>query len=318
MSERYLYNVTGEVVELPGLTKAVIKFEIVGNSFRALLWSKNFFHEGELLDTYDSLPSVLEVGDRLKFHCHPYDKDPNPDSCDYFAARAWHTQDLDDAFMVANQQGRIEVLEHGKGVLEFTFFEKVEQVLFLRSKYYHFEHRVSNKPLSEFLDSDDMVQFDAVRCKPTQDNKYCSWIAKLVWKGKKPPNNLPSALPDLHNAVMTQDGGDQDDHSAAASSPSEPSRLYEAFESKGTERSARGAILGLVSEEAAVAIWMLAPNRWETVFFHRSVAFLDDIPLSKYNLQESCPKDTRVEITAVEAVENFPCKWVARRVLISS
>ncbi|XP_018028195.1 uncharacterized protein LOC108683394 [Hyalella azteca] len=319
MAERYLYYVSGEVLEIAGLSKAVLKFELGGNIWRTILWCKNFFHENEFLDSYASFNGILNVGDRVTFHCHPYDKDPNPDACEYFAARAWRSLDTDEPLTIANQQGRVELLEPGKGVLEFMFFDKVESVLFLRSKYYNFGRKITTKALTEFLNLDDMVQFDAVRCKPTQDNKHCSWMAKLVWKGKKPTSTLPGLLPSMHNAALHDDADAIDDDGVPVSESAvnaEHRRLYQDFESHASERSGSGAVMTLLSEEAGVALWLLAPNRWETVFFHRSVAFLDDIPLAKYNLQESCPQSTKVELTAVPSVEGFPCKWVARRVLI--
>lgn len=64
---------------------------------------------------------------------------------------------------------------------------QTEHVLFLRSKYYHFGSKISNKAsLLEVLTEDDMVQFDASRCSPTAENKNCTWMARAVWKGKKP------------------------------------------------------------------------------------------------------------------------------------
>lgn len=46
----------------------------------------------------------------------------------------------------------------------------------------------------------------------------------------------------------------------------------------------------MLSEEAGVALWMLAPNKWESVFFHRSICYIDDVNLAKYNLKETYEK----------------------------
>ena len=67
-------------------------------------------------------------------------------------------------------------------------------MFFIRSKFYHFEKRPSNKhSLSEFLSESDPVQFDAEPCEATEENKMCQWLASLVWKGKKPTNRKLNA-----------------------------------------------------------------------------------------------------------------------------
>lgn len=330
MGERYLYNQTGVVEEMCSFVKAVLGFTVYGRQHRVVMWVKNFLHEGELLDHTDSLHGKLKVGDAVTFHCHPYDKEENKDNCGWFAARAWRSQDNDDQLTVVNQQGRVQDLETGKGVLEFEFFDRFETVCFIRSKFFSFGHRVTSKhPLSNFLNEDDMVQFDAMRCQLSVENKHCNWFARIVWKGKKPASHGISYSETggghvTHSTVVSEETNEEEDEeegtapSVGATFKSARDNLYKRYEAGGTPRDGPGRVVSLLSEEAGAALWMTAPNCWETVFFHRTNAFIDDMCLNKYNLQESYRQETLLHITAVPAVSDFPCKWIARKVVATS
>lgn len=63
--------------------------------------------------------------------------------------------------------------------------------------------------------------------------------------------------------------------------------LQQAFEASGLVREGCGNVLTLFGEECGLALWMVSPNTWETVFFHRSNTTLDAVPLTHFDLQES-------------------------------
>lgn len=65
------------------------------------------------------------------------------------------------------------------------------------------------------------------------------------------------------------------------------SECPQAFEMSNKLREGHGNVLKLFNEESGLALWMVRCNTWETVFFHRSSAFLDTVSLRNFDIQES-------------------------------
>lgn len=334
MAEKYLFHQTG-VVEgmfLPG--KAILTFQLNGQIQRVLLWVKSYIHQGKLLDKSDSFAGKLSIGDVVHFDCHVYDKESS-DNCQWYAARA-SKEPVSEASVqpntkVINRSGYISEVDPGKGVILFDFYDEEQRVFFMRSKFFLFGRRLAGKrSLQEYLSENDPLQFDAEMCEPSDENYNCCWFATLVWKGKKPMASTmgPGGLLSF-TGVANDLGSVEDIGSTPAMAPSGydefPTRSlppglidrqgYKAFEVSNSPREGRGNVLKLFNEECGLALWMVRCNTWETVFFHRRNTFLDTVSLRNFDLQESFSEGTSVEISAVPALTEFPCRWIARRVV---
>ncbi|XP_053650516.1 uncharacterized protein [Cherax quadricarinatus] len=335
MTEKYLFNQTGIVEEifLPG--KAILTFALHNKAQRVLLWVKGFVHQGKNLDKSDTFAGKLRIGERIHFDCHVYDKESS-DNCQWYAARA-SKEPPEELHIrptvprVINQNGYVSELDPGKGVILFDFYEEEQRVFFMRSKFYLFGKRPAGKrSLKEFLSENDPLQFDAEMCEANDDNFNCTWFATIVWKGKKPQVSGINA----HIGVMTTDDVSADDSASNAGgvsrellsadefpSLSRPPGLldyrhsYKTFEVNGTIREGKGNVLKLFNEECGIALWMIHRNTWETVFFHRKNSYLDSVSLSSFDLQESFSEGTSLDISAVPAIPEFPCRWIAHKAI---
>lgn len=348
MTEKYLFSQSGVVEEmfLPG--KAILTFQLNGQVQRVLLWVKCFVHQGKVLDKSDSFAGKLSIGDVLHFDCHVYDKESS-DNCQWYAARACKEAVSEASVQpnprVISQNGYISEVDHGKGVIVFDFYDEEQRVFFMRSKFFLFGKRLAGKrSLREMLTENDPLQFDAEMCEPNEENYNCNWFATMVWKGKKPivGNACPSgmvgytgggggmndcgSLDDVGNITSELSTGPT--HTGLDEFPTlglplgmvfppgySEKQGYKAFEVSNTPREGLGNVLKLFNEECGLALWMVRCNTWETVFFHRRSAFLDSVSLRNFDLQESYSEGTSVEISAVPAKTEFPCRWIARRVV---
>ncbi|KAG0716946.1 hypothetical protein GWK47_008459 [Chionoecetes opilio] len=337
MAEKYLFHQTGKVEELflPG--KAILTFQLNGQVQRVLMWVKSFMHQGKMLDKSESFANKLSVGDVVHFDCHVYDKESS-DNCQWFAAKA-SKDPVSEASVqpntkVINRSGHISEVDHGKGVILFDFYDQEHRVFFMRSKFFLFGKRLTGKrSLQEFLSENDPLQFDAEMCEPSDENYNCCWFATLVWKGKKPVGSSlgPGGMLGFTPGVINDLGFIDDMGCASFGTGVVPSGFdefptlslppglidkqgYKAFEVSNSSREGHGNVLKLYNEECGLALWMVRCNTWETVFFHRRNTFLDTVNLRNFDLQESFSEGTSVEICAVPAMAEFPCRWIARRV----
>ncbi|XP_045597121.1 uncharacterized protein [Procambarus clarkii] len=332
MTEKYLFNQTGTVEEIIWPGKAILTFALHNVEQRVLLWVKCFVHQGKNLEKTDSFVGKLSVGDFLNFDCHVYDK-ASSDNCQWYAATAskeppQKSSSKTPVPRVMNQNGYISELDPGKGVILFDFYDEEQRVFFLRSKFYHFGKRpASKRSLKEFLSENDPLQFDAEMCEANEENFNCTWFASVVWKGKKPLVSGSIA----HTTMMTGDdvtaddsisnvGGINREVPGADEFPSLglPPGLtnkqgYTAFEVNSNIRKGKGTVLKLFNEECGIALWMIHRNTWETVFFHRKNSYLDSVSLSSFDIQESYSEGTSLEISAVPAIPEFPCRWIAHK-----
>lgn len=328
--QRYLFGMCGTVLEmfLPG--KAIITFDLNGDTQRALLWVKCFVHQDKLLDQADSLAGKLSVGDTLYFDCHIYDKE-SKDKCHWYAARASKEKPTEshpayrapiNVQRVVNQNGYIFEVEQGKGVIVFDYNNIEQRVFFMRSKFYLFGKRPNNKhSLRTMLSENDPLQFDAEQCEPSEENLKCNWFATIVWKGKKPTGTQEEMTADYSGSNTGAARGaltaeDFPSLGTSATSVLPPGVIdkqgYKAFESSGNIREGKGNVLSMFNEECGIALWMVKRNTWETVFFHRKNSFLDSVHLSNYDLRESFSGGTALDICAVPAIPEFPCRWIAQ------
>ncbi|KAK4306055.1 hypothetical protein Pmani_022098 [Petrolisthes manimaculis] len=339
MGEKYLFGQLGMVEEVIYPGKAILTFQLCGQTQRVLLWVKCFVHQGKMLERTDSFLGKLNIGDRLNIDCHTYDKE-SFDNCQWYAARASKEvlEDLSQSnkphtSRVANQYGHISEVEPGKGVIVFNFCNEEQRVFFMRSKVFLFGKR-PKRSLREFLSENNPLQFDAEMCSPTSENYHCNWFATVVWKGKK-PLGVGTSVSLTSGASVTADDVTADDSASNAGDigrgdvpgvdefpglglpPGLSERQgYKAFEANGPVRQGWGNVLALFSEECGLALWMVSPNTWETVFFHRSNTTLDSVPLTQFDLQESLAEGTSLEISAVPAVSGFPCRWIAKKAVV--
>ena len=166
-------------------------------------------------------------------------------------------------------------------------YQQEEQVYFIRGRYFHFGHRNNKAPLTSHLDIDDVVIFDAVRCDPSNENKHCSWIAKVVFKGKRPDTSFASLDYILKADTRRSSEVTGRDTSASASVSSHNDALCREFESDGPVREGPGQVVKLMAEETGLAMWMVAPNTWESVFFHKGIAYLEEMCLADYTLKDA-------------------------------
>ncbi|XP_045114340.1 uncharacterized protein LOC123506363 isoform X1 [Portunus trituberculatus] len=329
----YLFHQTGLVEEvfLPG--KAILTFLLNGQVQRVLLWVKSFIHQGKLLDKTDSFANKLSLGDVVHFHCHVYDKQSS-DNCQWYAAKA-SKEPVSEATVqpstkVINRSGYISEVDPGKGVILFDFHEEENRVFFMRSKFFLFGKRLTGKrSLQEFLSENDPLQFDAEMCEPSDENYNCNWFATLVWKGKRPIGMGLGGLLGYTGGATSDPGMEEIASTLSGVTPSSydefptlslPPGLidkqgYKAFEVNNNLREGHGNVLKLFNEESGLALWMVRCNTWETVFFHRRNAFLDTVSLRNFDIQESFSEGTSLEISAVPALAEFPCRWIARRVV---
>lgn len=331
----YLFNQRGIVEEifLPG--KAIITFLLHDQPQRVLLWIRSFVYKGKLLEQTESFLGKLNVGEVIYFDGHVYNKESR-DNCQWFAAKA--TKDVPEDIQsgapaitrIMNQNGYISELQPGKGVILFEFHDREERVFFMRSKFYHFGKRPAGKhfTLKDFLSENDPLQFDAEQCDPSEDNYNCTWFASLVWKGKKPQGVGPTWTPTGQSDDVTADdsasnaGGVGREYGGIDEFPTlglprsiTDKRGYKAFEVNSVIKCAKGNVLSLFSEESGIALWMVRRNTWETVFFHRKNSYLDNVSLSNFDLRESYSEGTSLEIQAVPAIPEFPCRWIARKAI---
>lgn len=333
MAEKYLFHQTGVVDQmfLPG--KAILTFLMNGQVQRVLLWVKSFVHQGKLLDKTDSFANKLNIGDVVHFDCHVYDKESS-DHCQWYAARA-SKEPVSEATVqpntkVINRSGHISEVDPGKGVILFDFYDEEQRVFFMRSKFFLFGKRLTGKrSLQEFLTENDPLQFDAEMCEPSDENYNCRWFATLVWKGKKPIGMGPGGLISYTPGTINDLGVEEISNTIPGVTPScydefptlslPPGLIdkqgYKAFEVSNSLREGHGNVLKLFNEESGIALWMVRCNTWETVFFHRRSAFLDTVSLRNFDIQESFSEGTPLEISAVPALAEFPCRWIARRVV---
>lgn len=331
MTEKYLFSQIGIVEEifLPG--KAIIQFSLHNHVQRVLLWVKCFVYQGQTLERTESFVGKLSIGDLLYFDCHVYDK-VSSDNCQWYAARA-SKEPLDNQMKssvprIMSQNGYISELDPGKGVIIFDSFDEEQRVFFLRSKLYLFGKRpASKRSLKEFLSENDPLQFDAEMCEPNSDNYSCNWFATLVWKGKKPQisgstmHSSSGPVDDISaDDSVSNAGGICRDFTSIDEFPSfglppglTDKQGYKALEVSNSVKDGKGNVLKLFNEESGIALWMVHRNTWETVFFHRKNSYLDSLSLSSFDLQESFSEGTTLEISAVPAVPEFPCRWIARR-----
>ncbi|XP_068215463.1 uncharacterized protein [Palaemon carinicauda] len=326
----YLFGQSGLVEEIFPPGKAILTFNLRNQPQRVLLWIKSFVYKGKNLEQTDNFIGKLNVGDKVTFDCHPYNKESR-DNCQWFAAKATK-EDLEDfpqitptVTRIMNQNGYISEIQPGKGVILFEFQNREERVFFMRSKFYYFGKRPAGKhSLREFLSENDPLQFDAEQCEPNEDNFKCNWFACLVWKGKKPQVAASwtpiSGIDDISaddsasnvSGVGRETFGEEFPTLGLPRSVTEK-QGYKAFEVNNALKSAKGNVLSLFNEECGIALWMVRRNTWETVFFHRKNSFLDDVSLSNYDLRESFSEGTALELQAVPAIPEFPCRWIARK-----
>ncbi|XP_047480687.1 uncharacterized protein LOC125033330 [Penaeus chinensis] len=330
MAEKYLYCQTGKVEDVIFPGKAFLTFLLHGKPQRVLLWVKCFIYQGKTLEQTDNFIDKLSVGDTVYFDCHVYDKESR-DHCQWYAAKA--SKDMPEEMQmktvprVRNQNGYISEVDPGKGVITFDFYDEEQRVIFVRSRFYYFGKRMSNKKnLRDFLSENDPLQFDAEQCEPSEDNYYCTWFATQVWKGKRPTTQGSTWTLSGPSDDLTADdsasnaGGIIRDTSEDFPSLGLPQGLtekqgYKAFEVNTSVREGKGNVLSLFNEECGLALWMVRHNTWETVFFHRKNTYLDSIHLSNFDLQESFSEGTPLEIQAVPAVPEFPCRWIAQKAI---
>ncbi|XP_066956656.1 uncharacterized protein [Macrobrachium rosenbergii] len=326
----YLFNQRGVVEEIIPPGKAILSFNIHNQPQRVLLWVKSFVVKGKNLELTDSFIGKLNVGDKVNFDCHIYDKESR-DNCQWFAAKAIKEESEDfpqstpTVTRIMNQNGYISEIQPGKGVILFEFHDREERVFFMRSKYYHFGKRPAGKhSLKEFLSENDPLQFDAEQCEPNEDNFKCNWFACLVWKGKKPqvtPTWTPASGTDdvtADDSASNVSGVGRDFSGEEFPSLGLPRSVtdkqgYKAFEVNNAVKSAKGNVLSLFNEECGIALWMVRRNTWETVFFHRKNSYLDNVSLSNFDLRESYSEGTALDLQAVPAIPEFPCRWIARK-----
>ncbi|XP_076057586.1 uncharacterized protein LOC143035039 isoform X2 [Oratosquilla oratoria] len=316
MAYQYLPCQIGEVLEvqLPG--KAILSFMYNDQPQRALLWIKCYVHQGIQMDQHDTFLNKLNPGDTVYFHCHTYNK-ISKDACQWYAAKAWNKlmveEEENDAVYILNQTGYISEIDRKKGVILFDNDDREEQVFFMGSKFYSYGKRCNKPNLAEFLSENDPVQFDAQRCEPSKINKMSGVHYSFI----NPSQYYDDLTADDSASNIGAVGGhdiELDDFPSlvANSGVSHGDKGYEA--SKIT-RQGQGTVVMLLNEECGVALWMLKQNRWETVFFHRKNAFLDDVGLNQFDLHESLTEGTPLEIVAVPAVPQFPCRWIAHKAI---
>jgi len=333
-TRKYFTGLVGQIefMFLPG--KAIVTFNHQGENQRGLLWVKNFVWKGSLLLPNDSLAGKLSVRDTVYFDCHVYDNRVSQDDCKWYVTVA--SKDPPTSFQekFLNQTGYITEVDAGAGVITFTANHKELRVFFLRSRFYIYGKRLpKKKSLHDFISEDDGVQFEAEKCEPKEENHYCSYFATLVWRGSKPENVPQGSGMSSYSQLDADDETSERTLSTSSAFPAMarssdfPSlvvstakeKSYKAYELVGgSERSGKGNVLQVLNQECGLALWPVQKNMWESVFFHRSNTYLFDVSMRTFDLQDPISDGCQISITAVPAVPEFPCKWIAHRVVIES
>jgi hypothetical protein len=335
---RYIFGITGTVKEIIYPSKAILTFKFNGKEEKAILLVHKYLVDGSNVDEQKLMSDVLKIGDVLEFDGHIYDKGGfggGKDRCNYYAMRAWAASQsklVSKQAMLTSKSvrppvivgtGFISEVFPRKGVLTFDKDGAEERVLFLASKFYHFEKRLSTKQsLDQIISDGDPVQFEAVP-QDAQDNPhFCSWFASLVWKGKKPFEE---------NGVTTGAVGVTGRRGSIGSTGSVESNSTEGSDSlasnqilhsqqnivkNGTPAAeqvgrGRGYIARILSPTCGLIWWVLQPNHLQSVWFSQTA-----VPnsLSTTDLRDIFKTGDPVRFVAGRSTD-APTSWVAKEVV---
>ncbi|XP_049839028.1 uncharacterized protein LOC126284262 isoform X3 [Schistocerca gregaria] len=310
-----LSNVVGVVKEVHYPGKAIVTFRFDGQEERALLYGEKLLVDGKSESDRQTLYEFVAQGSVLKFTCHSFSNN-GEDRCNWFITCAWrlHTYDLGSPagtttvnviFGLNSTLGTVVEVTARHCVLSFINYKgEEENVLALASRIFVGGHRVSSKQsLQSVLHVDDAVTFDATPCEPEEIPSNCKWFATVMWRGRRPLQDYDSALEIPQHLNRSNLLG---------------FIKQAAFNPKSPFIKGYGRIIEILNEEYGLALISLRHNHWESMLFHRSVAFLFGLKLTTHNLQEIFKEGDQIRFIAVPApTKKLMTLWLATQISVA-
>uniref|UniRef100_A0A8D8S0I0 Uncharacterized protein n=1 Tax=Cacopsylla melanoneura TaxID=428564 RepID=A0A8D8S0I0_9HEMI len=295
----------GTVHEISGIhgTKAVVLFDYEGKTQRAYLRCKNVVYDGISLPEDTHLERYVPVGTEIYFRAHTL-IDIGPDLCKFFIIVAWKRDDIDfpkhPSVVVFHGMSTVPCYfsHHGDGGIGgygvATPKDDPSQLI----KFFYHKVFIKGERYKEGLigfKSTKEMQCDAI---PTAVDPIdgTTWIAKFLWRGKRPDNN------ERKDFVL------------------QPNMLDNIKELTRNPRSifmrTTGQIIKVLDKEYGVALAMIRLNEWHTVLFHATACYLNETSLAHINLRAVFKPGDKITLLAAKAPSLLPYQWVASNVSV--